>query len=281
MRKVFVSYADSNMAWSLKRIGRQARRAQVFDEVLLYTPDSLPQEVISHPLMSYPRGAGLWYWKPNIIKTTLERFPDSIVVYCDAGSSIRKSFVWGMLFRAIEEYDTICFRYDLQQPKWGKWGAGTSEMFHWTKKEALDFFDNYFGDTSYRSYRQISGGLLFMKNKDNALLDEWLNLMRYHPELIIDPSVEEIASQHKGYAGHRHDQVILSALAPRSRSTLILPDTSEDFTPDAFVHASRIRAKDRKEGYLTLAKHWLRRVLKDDTFEALKRIAGVIRNNGR
>lgn len=40
MKKIFISYADSNMAYSLKRIGNQARKLGIFDEVLLFTPDN-------------------------------------------------------------------------------------------------------------------------------------------------------------------------------------------------------------------------------------------------
>ena len=39
---VFISYANEAMAFSLRRIGRQARRLGIFDEVILYTPSDVP-----------------------------------------------------------------------------------------------------------------------------------------------------------------------------------------------------------------------------------------------
>ena len=39
---IFISYANEAMAYSLKRIGRQARRLDIFDEVILYTPTDVP-----------------------------------------------------------------------------------------------------------------------------------------------------------------------------------------------------------------------------------------------
>ena len=43
--KVFISYADENLAYSLKRIGRQAKRLALFDEIILWTPEMLPDYV--------------------------------------------------------------------------------------------------------------------------------------------------------------------------------------------------------------------------------------------
>ena len=45
MRKIFISYADDNMRYSLKRIGKQAKRLGIFDEIILYTPDMMPAYV--------------------------------------------------------------------------------------------------------------------------------------------------------------------------------------------------------------------------------------------
>ena len=42
---VFISYANEAMAYSLHRIGRQARKLGVFDEVILYTPSDVPDYV--------------------------------------------------------------------------------------------------------------------------------------------------------------------------------------------------------------------------------------------
>ena len=68
MKVKFISYADGNMTYSLRRIGRQARRLGIFDEVILYTPDMLPAYIRQSPLMQYPRGGGYWSWKPAIIE---------------------------------------------------------------------------------------------------------------------------------------------------------------------------------------------------------------------
>ena len=99
MKKIFIAYADAALAYSLKRIGRQARRLQIFDEVILYTPADLSEEIKAHPLMQYSRGGGYWLWKPWLIQKTLrDHTPGDIVVYADAGSTLRKSPEWERLF---------------------------------------------------------------------------------------------------------------------------------------------------------------------------------------
>ena len=270
MKKIFIAYADDAMAWSLKRIGRQAKRIGVFDEIILYTPASLPEDVRTHPLMSHKRGAGLWYWKPNVIVKTLQDYPDAYVCYCDAGCTLRKSFAWDMMFRALEEYETILFRYEKHQPQWGKLGSSTSEIVNWTKKDMLDFLNTYLKDTNYCKNNLLLAGLLFIRNPYNSLLNDWLSIMKNSPDLIVDPTDEEIIFQHEGYAGHRHDQSLISALAPYYPGTLILPECSEKYSPDAFVYASRVRAQNALQGYATLMKHYFRRILGDKYFEAVK-----------
>lgn len=46
MKKVFVAYANDKMAYALKRIGKQANALGIFDEVILYRPEMLPDYVV-------------------------------------------------------------------------------------------------------------------------------------------------------------------------------------------------------------------------------------------
>lgn len=272
-RVVFISYANEAMAYSLKRIGRQARRLGIFDEVLLYTPSDVPDYVRQSALFSYARGAGYWCWKPALIHETLQRCEEgTVVVYVDAGCTLRKSPEWATLFAKMEEYDTICFQYGESQPQWEKWGAASARIKYWTKKQTLDFVKGYFHMPDAGELCQIMGGVLFMKGRDNELLKTWKELIFSHPELIMDPSPEELAEQEPYYAGHRHDQSILTPLASSDPHTLVLPEVSEQYRRDSFVWASRIRARNLRE-YLTIqAKHYLRIWLGDERFERLKSI---------
>jgi len=276
MKKIFISYANDAMAYSLKRIGMQARKLGIFDEVTLYTPEDLPDYVKECELIKYPRGAGYWVWKPVMINETLSRFDNGdIVVYVDAGCTLRKSSEWKMFFGLMERYDTICFQYDEDMPEWEKWGSSSSAISHWTKHNTLDFFRAYFGNDDFLGYNQIMGGVLFMKNKDNRLLKEWLRIMLEFPELVIDPSKDELLLQEKGYAGHRHDQTILTPLAMTDPDTIVLPEISERYTKDSFVWASRIRAANFRQFISIQFKHYLRIWLGDKRFEKMKKLIGA------
>ena len=276
MKKIFIAYADAALAYSLKRIGRQARRLKVFDEVILYTPDNLSDEIKAHPLMQYSRGGGYWLWKPWLIQKTLqEHAPGDIVVYADAGSTLRKSPEWERLFKMMEQYDTLCFQYAEMVPIFARWGNACTKIKYWTKKSALDYLDNYFQDKGYRENCKVMGGLLFMKNPHNSLLTHWLDISLNHPELIVDPTEEELKDQEPGFAYHKHEQSFLTAFAYYDKTACMIPETSEQYRPDSFAWASRCRAANFREYLPWAIKMYMRQLLGDRAFEKSKKILGI------
>ncbi len=271
MKKIFIAYADAALAYSLKRIGRQARRLQIFDEVILYTPADLSEEIKAHPLMQFSRGGGYWLWKPWLIQKTLrEHEPCDIVVYADAGSTLRKSPEWERLFGLMERYDTLCFQYAETVPEFARWGNECTQIKYWTKKQLLAFFDDYFQDTAYRNNCKIMGGLLFMKNPENSLLQQWLGITLNHPELIVDPTPEEKQDQEPGFAYHKHEQSVITALAYYDKTVCILPETYEKYAPNTFAWASRCRAANVKDYLLWRIKTRARILLGNELIETIK-----------
>ncbi len=270
-KTVFISYANEAMAYSLKRIGRQARRLGIFDEVLLYTPTDVPSYVRESPLFACPRGAGYWCWKPALIHETLKRYEEgTVVVYVDAGCTLRKSPQWAAYLAYMDRYDTLCFQYADSQPQWEKWGSKSGKTKYWTKKNTLEFMDSYVKNTEYHEQGQIWGGCLFFKGQDNSLLKKWIELTFQHPELISDPTPEELAVQSAGFAGHRHDQSILTPLCLSDEKVVVLPEVSEQYDRHSFVWASRVRARNLREYLIIQTKHYLRIWLGDEMFEKLK-----------
>ena len=275
MKHIFIAYADAALAYSLKRIGRQARRLKIFDEVILYTPADLSDELKAHPLMQYRRGGGYWAWKPWLIQKTLrEHEPGDIVVYADAGSTLRKSPEWDRLFSLMEQYDTLCFQYAETVPEFARWGNASTRIKYWTKKQTLDYFDQYFQDSAYRENCKVMGGLLFMKNPENSLLRQWLDITLNHPELIVDPTEKELKEQDPGFAYHKHEQSIITALAYYDKTVCMIPETYEKYSPDSFAWASRCRAANFKEFCTWQIKTSARRVLGDKSVEKMKRVLG-------
>lgn len=271
MKKIFIAYSDETCAYSLKRIGRQARKLRLFDEVHLYGPSDLPDYLKVSPLMKYKRGGGYWAWKPVLIHEELQKHDEGdIVVYVDAGCTLNKSTEWNMMFKLMQEYDTICFHYDAEMPVWEKFGNTSTKIKYWTKQSALDFLDNYCQNDTYHEALKIWGGLLFVKGKKNDFLRKWLDITLNHPEVIIDASDEELKRQPAGFAFHKHDQSVITALANNDNNTLVLPEVSETKGEKAFVWGSRVRARNFKEFLFHQSKYYLRKVLGDNLFDACK-----------
>ena len=272
MKKIFIAYADQNLAYSLKRIGKQAKRLGVFDEVKLFTPADLPTYILQSPLMHYKYGGGYWTWKPVIIyETLLAHEEGDVVVYVDAGCTLNKSTEWNLMFKLMEQYDTICFHYDAYMPVWEKFGNVSTKIKYWTKKATLDFIDSYYQNTEYQNALKVWGGCLFIKGKDNNLIKRWLDITLHHPEVIIDPTPEEERNQPTGFAKHKHDQSILTALSYYDNNALVLPEISETNAETSFVWASRIRAKNYTQYVWLMLKSHLRKLLGDELFEKIKR----------
>ena len=272
MKKIFISYADDNMRYSLKRIGKQAKKTGIFDEVILYTPDMLPPYIKESPLMTYSRGGGYWAWKPVIIWETLQKYDDGdIVVYVDAGCSLRKSSKWVEYWNMLSNnHNTIVFQFKDEMPIWKYWGQTSTKIRYWTKLSTFRYFEGLL--SNYGDYNKIMGGFIICRGKNNSLIKHWLDITLLHPELIMDPSVEEIKEQLPSFAFHKHDQSIITPLAHLySPEVLILPETSEMKIENAAVFASRIRAKTRSDYFVLRLKYYLRKCLGNKLFNNIKK----------
>jgi hypothetical protein len=271
MKKIFISYSDDNMRYSLKRIGKQAKRIGGFDEIILYTPDMMPAYIKEFPLMAYERGGGYWVWKPAIIWETLQKCDEGdIVVYADAGCSLKKSERWEEYWNSLSDnHHTIVFQFKDEMPEWKRWGQTSTKIRYWTKISAFRYFEKIVGD--YGDFNKIMGGFIICKGKNNLLIKNWLDITLSHPELIMDLSDEEKKDQIAGFAYHKHDQSMITPLAYLyAAEVLILPETSETEPENAAVVASRIRAKTRKDYIALRLKYYTRNLLGNKLFDWIK-----------
>lgn len=272
MKIVFISYADENMAYSLKRIGKQAKKIKIFDEIILWTPKMLPKYVLNSPLMKYTRGGGYWAWKPIIIWETLQQFNEgTVVVYCDAGCTLNKSSEWRLYFEKLKRYSALCFEYKNNMDVWDKFGQTSTKIKYWTKDKTLNYFNKLLGDPQYGDkYNKIWGGLILCRGKENLFINHWLKLTIENPELIIDPELDMDQFENKLLAYHKHDQSIITPLAHLYNSSVaILPETAETGTNSPVI-ASRFRAKSYKEAFILNFKSTIRNMFGGSFVENLK-----------
>ena len=271
MKFIFIAYADSGMAYSLKAIGCQAEKLGFFDEVILYTPEDLPEAVRNSPLMKFKYGGGYWAWKPWIIDHTLKTHDEGdVVCYVDAGCSLNRTSEWYVYMELMDRFDTMVFRYPDDVPVWEKYGGSSTKIKHWVKKSAMEYYDTITGGMEWRECHKILGGFLWFKGKHNPIVEEWLNIVVYHPEIIDDSGVLE--NQPDFFWRHKHDQPALTALTYKyGSSCMIMPELLDGGPDNAAVVATRIRAANCMEYIVCRTKMTLRSVLGEKMISVMKK----------
>lgn len=243
---IFISYGDENFKRSLKRISREARSLGIFDKVITYTPKDLSDEIKQSPLMNYKRGGGYWLWKPYLIWETMQKYPNAMVVYADAGCTLNKNFQeWKFWFEIMKNTDTLltCYQPNVDYG-WDMFDSQSVKIEVWTKRATIEYFDSLFNSSDWHNCNKIWGGFIIAKNK-SRLLKDVLDIMLSRPELVIDPTVGELYNQHSEFCQHRHDQSIITPLAywykmKNPNLVEIIPETGESSRTAAVV-ASRIK----------------------------------------
>ena len=246
MKIIFISYGDVVFKKSLKRIVKEAKSLKIFDKVIAYTPADLPEEIMQSPLMQYKRGGGYWLWKPYLIWETMQKYPDAIIVYADAGCTLNKNYdEWNLWLDKMHNTDTILTHYQPNKDYgWDVFDSQSVEIVTWTKKKTLEFFDHKFHSKKWHHCNKIWGGFIIAKN-NSKLIKDVLDIMLSYPELVLDPIDAELSDQHPEFCQHRHDQSIITPLAYWYKSNMpgvveIIPESGESNSSAAVV-ASRIR----------------------------------------
>lgn len=253
MKRYFVTYGDDAFYQSRKLLAKQAEKSGLFDKVIVYTPKELPDYIKASPLMAYKRGGGYWVWKPFVIAQTLNICQEGdIVVYADAGCTLNASSEeWDEWFRLLETHNALFFQYKdiANYPDWKMFCKDkrfwSTEIKYWTKKQTLNYFKEYTDNDSFMSYRKILGGCILIKKcQHNTIIDEWLRISLFCPELVMDPTEKELSEQYEFFIAHRHDQSIITPLIyywKESQNIMVLSETQESDSATSAIVASRKR----------------------------------------
>lgn len=237
-KKYFVSYGDTNYTESLNRIGREAESLGLFDEVRLYSDNSLPEPFKGYT-QRYKRGGGYWMWKPWVIHDMLERMDEGdIVVYADAGCTLLPHSDWNMYFGRLEKKDKEAIFF-----------IAEGKNRRWCKRDVFSFFTPK--DDSWKNANQIQATFFIVrKSRGNAVFSRWYDVALNHPELFIDVCPDDKCNEAPAFREHRHDQSVLTACvctAPKLSDFLFMPEKMEKRYPDGqALLASRISATERR-----------------------------------
>lgn len=233
----FCSFASTDILPSLKRIGNEAKKFNLFNRIFLFTEKKLPaygkkriKNIIQ--ISNSKRGFGYWAWKPIIINSVLSKINENdILIYSDAGNQFNVNGKDKLL-----EYIEVANKHDI-------WVISLTEDFpdvNWTKADTIKYFiDNIVEANKNDEFHtlihkgQLESGTIILKKNDftQNLLREWENLMTINNLHLFDDS-PSIKKNIKTFKENRHDQSIFSLLLKAnhfisSPSELFYSETTE------------------------------------------------------
>jgi len=167
----------------------------------------------------YPRGHGLWIWKPWSILNVLNQATDGdTVIYLDAGCTVQKT---QMSHQRYHEYLAHIRRHDFL------FFQMAFPEYWFTKQLVLDHFKL---DNDSRSSGQVAATAIgFLANDvSRQFVTSWLDACSIENGRLLWDVKRDLES--KDFIAHRHDQSVLSCLV-KSRDYRTLPDETY-FHPD-------------------------------------------------
>lgn len=206
MNTIFITFADRNLAPTLKAIKKEAKESKFFDVIRVYDDHTFDKHYWNQYRDWYknnPRGFGYWIWKPYIIKRELDRISDGdVLVYLDAGCIInsRGKDRYSQYIESLSNTNPIiCFEHTNCFAK------------QYNKMDLLDYME-LSNNSDFLESRQLMAGILLIKKteKTKLLITNWYEIMHNNPRLIDDSS--SIKPELDCFKEHRHDQSVFSAL---------------------------------------------------------------------
>ena len=206
-RKVYITYGDQCCAGSKARACRSALGPGMCDECHALDRSALDPAFQSRhaDILSTPRGAGLWLWKPYIINKTLHSMRDGeYLIYADAGI-----YFVGPVHQALlhmEARDDVFHGVLLT--------SVFHPMFRWCKRDA--FVRQRCDTDACHQANQIDGAFSFWRRGPHALrvANAWLADAADYASISDAANVEGLPNL-EGFVDHRHDQAILTNVVVR------------------------------------------------------------------
>lgn len=246
MQRILINYADGQFYKAQRVNAYTGLKYAGLSHTINFRRQHLdPEFVQSHQaLLNIKRGAGLWLWKPYLIRQALNQANlGDIVVYSDSSAVFLASIE--PLISTCRESSSGILACDL---------GGLIER-QYTKRDAFVLMGC--DHPSYHNSAQLMTTLLvFVKNPRSELfVEQWL---RYavHPQLLTDNASVCGLPELSGFREHRHDQSIFSLLYKKwqlqSYQTLSGQDIDNIFqtTPKKPLFKSSLSA------YIYLPKYW-------------------------
>lgn len=213
---------------SARRVVRQAAGFRDITSTKAFFPKDLDDgyhSMFPNFADRYPRGFGLWAWKPYLIHRELQNLDDGeILFYADGGCELNSEATerFNDYLKWIEQHDVLLFQMEHKNK-------------NYTKSDPRLIPNEAFANAG-----QYAATIVFIRKsaKTTAFVEDWLTMCAENDgELLkdVDP-----ATQPDAFIDHRHDQSVLNAAACR-HGIPALPD--ETFFPDPSPLALRSYAR--------------------------------------
>ena len=161
------------------------------------------------PPFSAARGAGLWAWKPLIVKAGLDWCNDGdILIYSDAGIEFINNLRY--IIDRMDQ-DIFLFGNNWEHAHWCKRDI-VDAVWPWTSARDIDGHEL----TWERFGKQVQASVIFFRVSDytRKFVKEWLDWCLFEGGRLIDDSPSRTPN-HPEFRENRHDQAILTTMAYR------------------------------------------------------------------
>jgi hypothetical protein len=212
MKKVHISFGNQKFFKSLELLEKTSIEIGKVDEVICYKQDQLKNEefwIKNSYILSKPRGAGYWIWKPYLILKTFEKLEEGdVVLYSDAGLKVIDTLT--PLFE-VTQRDTCDGKMIFKLPPVD---VPSHIAKTWTKRDC--FVLTNADEQKYWNANMTNGAVsLWMKTDKNIeFLKEWLKYLR-DPRIVTDDPNMCGRPNFAEFKDHRHDQSVLTILSVR------------------------------------------------------------------
>jgi hypothetical protein len=219
----FVSFGAGKIGYkfALRRLAKEINQLDSNAQVWLFDEFDIGEEIeglgrrFSEFASEYPKGHGLWLWKPWVILEVLNKVRDGdIVFYLDAGCTVHTSSGSKARYLSylghIREYGSLIFQQKYTE-------------CCWTKNEVVQHFEL---NADEMNSGQILGGIQghLVNETSRKLVSKWLQACALDSgRLLTDIDSRELEDDR--FVSHRQDQSILSCIAKQEKLLLVQDET--------------------------------------------------------
>jgi hypothetical protein len=209
MKKVLINYAHAGFRQSQVANAESGIKIGKFDDAISYNIDTLDEDfkVKNAHILSQPRGAGYWIWKPHIILKTLNTLKDNdIVFYSDSGAIFIDSAQPLINLCNDSKLGIITFHLD---------PVPTNKETVQTKRDTFILMKCDDNDKIKNSYARHGGFSIWKKN---AFTLEFLKEYQAYCEderIVTDLPNTCGQPNYSDFRVHRHDQSVFSLLTKK------------------------------------------------------------------